>query len=103
MIKYDLYLGMRSGKGAAAYEIGEAALRSFEEEFIRTRLAGYTIAVARGFFDGVQESSRILTIVAEGDDPIIRDTVYQIAEDYKREMRQESVLVIETTVKGEFV
>jgi hypothetical protein len=98
-----VYFGLSDDKGP----IAETAWQAFVERVVTPRFpAGFTVIVAGGQWrdrDGHigRESSRIVEIVHDGTAEHSR-LVAEIAAAYKRDFRQEAVLVVRTPVTACF-
>jgi hypothetical protein len=74
----------------------------FIDGVVCPRFSGFTITSGTGFWEGVSEPVRILTIL--GDYSInYCGKIYEIATAYKKRFGQDCVLVEWSNVKGELV
>ena len=72
-----------------AGEVNAAMFSGFLKEVIQQHLTGFTLTEGFGCWNGEHEKVRILTVISEE----MLDEVLTIAEEYKKQFRQESVLV----------
>jgi hypothetical protein len=72
-----------------AGEVNASMFSGFLKETIQQHLTGFTLTEGYGCWNGEYEKVRILTVISEE----MLDEVLTIAEEYKKQFRQESVLV----------
>ena len=72
-----------------AGEVNASMFASFLKETISKMLDSFTLTEGYGCWGGEYEKVRILTVISEE----MLDEVLVIAEEYKKQFRQESVLV----------
>ena len=72
-----------------AGEVNAAMFSGFLKETIQQHLTGFTLTEGYGCWNGEYEKVRILTVISDE----MLDEVLTIAEEYKKQFRQESVLV----------
>ena len=72
-----------------AGEVNAPMFSSFLKEVIQQHLNASTLTDGYGCWNGEYEKVRILTVISEE----MLDEVLTIAEEYKKQFRQESVLV----------
>jgi len=72
-----------------AGEVNAAMFSSFLKEVIQENLNAFTLTEGYGCWNGEYEKVRILNVISEE----MLDEVLTIAEEYKKQFRQESVLV----------
>ena len=70
-------------------EVNAAMFSSFLKETIQKHLTGFTLTEGYGCWNGEYEKVRILTVISEE----LSDEVLIIAEEYKKQFRQECVMV----------
>ena len=95
-----LYCGLSIPSGG---EISEAEVEAFLDEVVETRFPeGYTVFRARGMWKGGEEQTLVLEIVHPYG-PRFDTNVRQIADEYRRRFRQQSVLRVTTPAVMEFI
>jgi hypothetical protein len=95
-----LFCGMAIPGGGA---VTQADLDRFVDEVVEPRFPdGFTIWRARGAWRGGSEDVTILEIV-HPDDPARDAAVGEIASEYRRRFRQETVLRVRTQVHMDFI
>ena len=72
-----------------AGEVNAAMFSDFLKKVVQKHLTGFTLTDGYGCWNGNYEKVRILTIISEE----LLDEVLTIAEEYKKQFRQECVLV----------
>ena len=72
-----------------AGEVNAPMYSSFLKEVIQQHLNAFTLTEGFGCWNGEYEKVRILTVISDE----MLDEVLTIAEEYKKQFRQESVLV----------
>ena len=72
-----------------AGEVNAPMFSSFLKDTIQQYLNAFTLTEGFGCWNGEYEKVRILTVISEE----MLDEVLEIAEEYKKQFRQESVLV----------
>jgi len=72
-----------------AGEVNAAMFSGFLKEVIQQHLTGFTLTEGFGCWNGEYEKVRILTVISEE----LSDEVLTIAEEYKKQFRQECVMV----------
>jgi len=72
-----------------AGEVNAAMFSGFLKEVIQQHLTGFTLTEGFGCWNGEYEKVRILTVISEE----LSDEVLTIAEGYKKQFRQECVMV----------
>ena len=72
-----------------AGEVNAPMFSSFLKDTIQQHLNAFTLTEGFGCWNGEYEKVRILTVISEE----LLDEVLHIAEEYKKQFRQESVLV----------
>jgi hypothetical protein len=72
-----------------AGEVNAVMFSSFLKEIIQENLTGFTLTEGYGCWNGEYEKVRILTVISEE----MLDEVLIIADEYKKQFRQECVMV----------
>ena len=72
-----------------AGEVNAAMFSGFLKEVIQQHLTGFTLTEGYGCWNGEYEKVRILTVISEE----LSDEVLTIADAYKKQFRQECVMV----------
>ena len=100
--EYKVYCGMSSRNG----EVSEEAWRRFCAKYVSTAFPdGYTVIDATGYWRSApnttsKERTKILLIVAPAD---ARAKVLLVAEQYRKQFDQDSILVSCSSTEADFV
>ena len=100
--EYRVYCGMSSRNG----EVSEEAWRSFCDKYVSAAFPdGYTVFDATGYWRSdsgttAKERSKIILIVAPAD---ARSKVLSVANQYREQFSQETVLVSSSSAEADFV
>lgn len=95
MIKYTLYLGTVSKDKDFSEDIELAILN---DELSFSKLDGYTLYGAAGYYEGIKEKCYVLTHFSSN--PNSEKIIEEICEKYKKKFNQESVLVVKEQVES---
>lgn len=103
MIIFRLYFGRTIGNPAAGRPtVSDADFDRFIFESAAPRLPGFTLQDGRGFWQGAEERSTLLSFLSLNPSAD-RFTVRAIARDYCIRFRQDSVLLTEHSAVGDFI
>ena len=100
--EYKVYCGMSSRNG----EVSEDAWLCFCDKYVSAAFpGGYTVFDAAGYWRSEQnatakERAKIILIVAPEND---REKVFSVAERYRKQFHQESVLISCSEIEADFV
>lgn len=87
-MQFQLFLGRNIADSGT---VTNSMMSNFIREEVCSRFDGFTVTEGVGFWKGEQEQVTILTFMTEDS-----DSVEEIAEAFKTQFRQESVLMTET-------
>ena len=101
MKQYDLYFGRNIDKDGMYKHVDNLAVAEFINEVVTPRFDGFTMIDSIGYWQGKQEQSFIIRIIAEetGD---VYIKLSDIRQEYKKQFNQESVMLITTDVIADF-
>lgn len=83
--------------------VSNAMFADFVDNVVSDLLPGFTITNGTGYWQGEKEVVRILTVISDDDDRQTLSVCNLIAEMYKRQFRQQSVLVNVQQTAAQFV
>lgn len=101
MIRYRLYCGRNINTSTVTTVVTDQAVEWFLKNVVSRHFAGFTVIDADGFWEGSGERTIIIEILA-GTDDNAADLVQAIADRYKKEFYQDSVMITSEYVQVQF-
>ena len=97
-IRMFLGLSFPNGGGVSLQQWQE-----WERTVLAKQLVGFNVVESTGYYKGLPERSKVVTVIVFKDDKETMNKIKAIAQDYAKRFGQESVLVVTTDAEAIFV